>query len=57
MNNTDIRKYAKTHGVRLWQIADELGISEITMSRKLRYELSEEEKQKILEIINELAKE
>lgn len=57
MNNTDIRKYAKTHGVRLWQIADELGISEITMSRKLRYELSENEKQKILEIINELAKE
>ncbi len=57
MNNTDIRKYAKTHGVRLWQIADELGISEITMSRKLRYELSEDEKQKILEIINELAKE
>ena len=57
MNNTDIRKYAKTHGVRLWQIADELGISEITMSRKLRYELSEDEKQKILEIINELAEE
>lgn len=57
MNNTDIRKYAKAHGVRLWQIADELGISEITMSRKLRYELSEDEKQKILEIINELAKE
>ncbi len=57
MNNTDIRKYAKTHGVRLWQIADELGISEITMSRKLRYELSEDEKQKILEIIDELAKE
>lgn len=46
MNNTDIRKYAKTHGVRLWQIADELGISEITMSRKLRYELSEDEKTK-----------
>lgn len=57
MNNTDIRKYAKSHGVRLWQIADELGISEITMSRKLRYELSEDEKQKILEIIDELAKE
>lgn len=57
MNNTDIRKYAKAHGVRLWQIADELGISEITMSRKLRYELSEDEKQKILEIINELAEE
>lgn len=57
MNNTDIRKCAKTHGVRLWQIADELGISEITMSRKLRYELSEDEKQKILDIINELAEE
>ncbi len=57
MNNTDIRKYAKSHGVRLWQIADELGISEITMSRKLRYELSEDEKQKILEIINEFEEE
>ena len=57
MKNKEIREKAKKLGVRLWQIADKLGISEPTMTRKLRRELEDGEKQKILNIIDELAKE
>lgn len=57
MANKEIRRTARANGVPLWKIADKLGISEPTMSRKLRHELPEEQKEKILNIINELAKE
>lgn len=57
MKNKEIREKAKKLGIRLWQIADKLGISEPTMTRKLRRELADGEKQKILNIIDELAKE
>lgn len=57
MANKEIRRTARANGVPLWKIADKLGISEPTMSRKLRHELPEEQKTKILNIINELAKE
>ena len=52
--NTEIRKAAKAANIPLWKIALELGISEATMTRKMRCELSEEEKKKVLTIINEL---
>ena len=57
MFNQVIREAAKKNGVRLWQIADKLGISEPTMTRKMRHELNEEETERILSIITELAKE
>lgn len=57
MFNQVIREAAKKNGVRLWQIADTLGISEPTMTRKMRHELNEEETERILSIITELAKE
>lgn len=52
--NSDIREAAKSAGVFLWQIADRCGITDAYFSRKLRRELSEEEKQKLLGIIAEL---
>ncbi|MBP3327986.1 MAG: hypothetical protein J6L91_03665 [Clostridia bacterium] len=55
MSNQEIRRTAKANDVPLWRIAEKLGISEPTMSRKLRHELAEPEKQKILGIIAELA--
>ena len=55
MNNQEIRETAKNKKVRLWQIADKLGISEPTMTRKLRHELTKKEKKQIIKIINELA--
>lgn len=55
--NKLIKNEAKEAGVKLWQIADRLGYTDSTFSRKLRKELSKEETLKILSIIKELAKE
>lgn len=55
MKNTDIRSEIKTAGLYLWQIADALGINDGNFSRKLRHELSDEEKTRIRAIIAELS--
>lgn len=52
--NNDIKLQAKISGVRLWQVAQRLGITDSTFSRKLRNELSEKEKERIFNIIEEL---
>ncbi|MDL2248631.1 hypothetical protein LJB89_02935 [Tyzzerella sp. OttesenSCG-928-J15] len=52
MKNKDIRTAASAANMPLWQVADKLGINDSQLSRKLRYELSDTEKQKILAIIN-----
>ncbi len=57
MRNIDLKQAAKQAGVQVWKIADHLGISEATMTRKLRHELPEEEKQKLLAAIEKLSKE
>ena len=54
MENLEIRRKLKETKVMQWQVADELGVSEMTLVRKLRYELPEAEKQKIFQIIKEL---
>ena len=53
--NMDIRLAAAGSGVKLWQIADALGMTDGNFSRKLRKELSEEERDKILSIIQEIS--
>lgn len=55
--NTDIRTTAKEKKVRFWEVAEYLKISEPTMSRKLRRELSEREKKYFLDIIDDIAAE
>lgn len=55
--NETIRGAARSKGVRMWQIAETLGINEAVFSRKLRHELPEKETQKILAAIAQLAKE
>lgn len=57
MNNQDIRRTAAGAGVKLWQIAEALGIADCSLSRKLRRELPQAEKEKIFFIIQELSKE
>lgn len=57
MENITLRRAAKAAKVPLWRIAEALGISEPTMTRKLRRELSEKEKQQMLGFIEQLAKE
>ena len=53
--NSDIRSTAKTKGVRLWEIAEFLKVSDPTMTQMLRRELPNEEKQRFLSIIEEIA--
>lgn len=55
MCNADIRAEAKEKGVFLYEIAEKMGISEPTMTRKLRRELSEAQKAEFRNIIVELA--
>ena len=57
MNNKEIRFAAGGYGIRLWQVAEAIGMNESAFSRKLRKELPEEEKKKILAAIEKLAKE
>ena len=52
--NIDVRRKIKEEGFAHWQIADAMGISEITFCRWLRYELPEDKKQKIYSIMEEL---
>lgn len=55
--NQAIRQAAQEKGVFFWQIADAIGIHEGTFSRRLRRELPQEDREKILAIIDELSKE
>lgn len=51
LKNVDLRNTIKTYDMRLWELADLLKISEATMTRKLRHELSKDEKVKIIDLI------
>lgn len=53
--NEDIRDAARMAGVHLWQIAEELGINDGNFSRRLRKELSAEEKANVYAIIARLS--
>ena len=55
MTNKEIRRAAAAAGVRQWQIADQLGMADSNFSRKLRRELPEEEKTRIMGIIEILS--
>lgn len=57
MHNKEIRSAAKNAGIRLWEVATAYGINDGNFSRKLRQELPQEEKEKILAIIDRLAQE
>ena len=54
MSNTELRSEVKAAGLRWWEIAEGLGLSEFTLSRRLRHELPEAEKERIREIVREL---
>lgn len=54
MYNADLKTAAKKNGVYLYAVADKLGISESTMTRLLRHELSKAKKTQILAIIDQI---
>ena len=55
MKNHDVRAAAKDAGIKLWQIADALGIADTTFCKRLRYELAPEQKAQVFEAIRSLA--
>ena len=56
MANKIIREELKARGVRHWELAAQLGISEQTMVRRLRFELDEDRQLEMLMKIEEIAK-
>ena len=57
MCNKEIRDAARIAGVHLWQVAEAYGVNDGNFSRKLRKEFPEEEKKKILGMIERIARE
>lgn len=57
MSNKEIRDYARIKDVKLWKIAEKLNLCDSNFSRLLRHELTEDKKQEIRKIIDELAAE
>lgn len=57
MCNIEVRNAAGGCGIRLWQVAEAIGMNESAFSRKLRRELPQAEKEKIIAAIEKLAKE
>lgn len=55
MLNENVRFAAMRHGVKLWQIAMEIGISEPTLYRWLRFPLPAEKEARVLEAIEKLS--
>lgn len=56
MQNILIRKKIKESGLKQWEVAYALGINESTLTRWLRVELPEKEKERICSVIDEIMK-
>ena len=48
MANQEVRQAAKAAGVKLWQVAEGVGMNDCSFSRKLRHELPEETRRQAL---------
>jgi len=53
----EIREYAREKKVYLWEIGQKLGVNAFTMTRRMRSELSDDQKARIIAIIDEIATE
>lgn len=52
--NEAIKQAAKDNGIKLWEIADALKVSEFTFTRWMRHELPADKRQKVLDAIESL---
>lgn len=52
--NKDVRDALRARKLPQWRLADALGIHEETLSRKLRRELPDDEKARMLSAINQI---
>lgn len=56
MENMDIRELLQKSGIRMWELADQMKISEPTMTRLFRRKLSGVKRERVLKAIEELQK-
>lgn len=52
--NKEIRSKAKAAGVRFWQVAKAIDVSEATLTRMLREELSAADAKRLLAVIEQI---
>ena len=55
--NDELRVYATSKGVRLWQVAEKFGITDAAFSRKLRKEFTKEDAEQFKKYVDEVASE
>lgn len=51
--NQEVREALQNKGMKQWELAELLGVSEFTLTRWLRKELTEDKKKQLLKAINE----
>lgn len=51
MINERIKEAMESQGLKQWEVAELIGISEFTLSRKMRHELPAEEQDRIVSLI------
>lgn len=56
MSGNQVREMILNSGVKIWQVAKALGIADSTLSRRFRFDFSEDETEKIKGIIEDLKK-
>ncbi len=56
MNNVKIKVAMIEHGVKQWEVAQMMGIHEVTLCRKMRNELPAEEQDRIVDLIRQHTK-
>jgi hypothetical protein len=54
MSGAEIKTTIKAAGLKLWQVAEEMGMNDGNFSRKLRNDFSDEDTEKVLNIIEKL---
>lgn len=53
--NLDLKFMAYQAGLTLWQIAREMGIADTSLSRKLRYDLSDSDRRRFIDAVEKLS--
>ena len=57
MTTAEVKILALQKGLKLYEVANEWGMSESSFSRKIRYGLNEADSKKLLEIVSRLTEE
>lgn len=56
MRNQDLKDEMRIAGVRQWEVAEAIGVSEMTLVKWMRFELPEDKRQRVLQAIEQIKK-